>query len=278
MQSRWLPCDPQTKVDRVPMQTEQARSRSGATRRYGSTLLFVCLSLFAQEYEQGIALIEKRQFDAAIPLLTRAAAARPGDAQVHKALGVAHAARNDYELAEPAFGRACELDAKLLDACYYHGRALYALNRFEAALAALRRAPEGWRVSVGIAQAIEALDRPADAETEFRKALALCRDASPQPGVALSQFLIRQGRQAEAIEPLKAVLLRHPKSGEAHVLIGRVMLDRGQHQAAMEHLKQAVAIDPRSAQAHLLLANAYVKAGRPQDAKPHFEEAAQHAK
>jgi Flp pilus assembly protein TadD len=262
----------------VPMQTEQERWRSSAARRYGSTLLFICFSLGAQDYEQGVALIEKRQFDAAIPLLARAAAARPGDAQVHKALGVAHAARNDYELAEPAFGRACELDAKLLDACYYHGRALYALNRFDAALAALRRAPEGWRVSVGIGQAMEAFDRPVEAETEFRKALALCRDASPQPGVALAQFLIRQGRQGEALHPLQAVLRRYPNSGEARTLLGRVLLDRGEHLAAMEHLKQAVAIDPKSSQAHLLLANAYVKSGRPQDAKPHFAEAAQNAK
>jgi len=234
--------------------------------------------LYAQEYEQGVALIEKGQFEAAIPLLTRAVAARANDARVHKALGVAHAARGEYDLAEPAFARACHLDSKLQDACYYQGRALYALNRFEPSIDALRKAAAGWRVSLGIAQALEALGRASEAEPEFRKALAMCRDVDPQPGVAWGQFLIRQGRQGEALAPLEAVLTRFPKSAEAHTHLGRVWLDRGDHAAAITHLKQAVASDPRSAQAHLLLAKAYVLAGRPADAQPHFQEAASHAR
>jgi tetratricopeptide (TPR) repeat protein len=222
-------------------------------------------------------LIEKGQFDAAIPLLTRVAAARPNDAQVFKALGVAHAARGEYDAAEPAFAKACGLNPQLPDACYYYGRALYALNRFDASLDALRRAPAGWRVSLGIAQALEALGRN-ESEAEFRKALAACRDADPQPGVAFAQFLIRQGRQTEAVAPLETVLKRFPRSAEAHTHLGRLLLDRGDHSAAIDHLRQAVAIDEKSAQAHLLLANAYVQAGRQQDAKPHFEEAARYAK
>lgn len=260
------------------MQTEQERLRSGAARRYVTTVLFLCLPLPAQDYEQGVSLIEKGQFDAAILLLTRASAARANDARVHKALGVAHAARGDYELAEPSFAKACGLDAKLPDACYYHGRALYALNRFEPSITALRKAAPGWRASLGIAQSLEALDRASDAEAEFRKALAMCRDADPQPAVALGVFLIRQGRQTEAFAPLEAVVKQHPKSAEAHTQFGRVLLDRGDHAAALDHLKQAVAIDPKSAQAHLLLANAYIHVGRPQDAQPHFEEAARNAK
>lgn len=259
------------------MQKKRARLRSGAARRYVSTVLLMCPMLCAQDYEQGVAFIEKGQFEAAIPLLTRAASAQ-NDARAHKALGVAYAALGNYDMAEPSFGKACALDSKLLDACYYHGRALYALNRFEASIEALRRAPASWRVTLGIAQALEALGRASEAEPEFRKALVSCRDTDPQPGVALGQFLIRQGRQAEAMAPLEVVVKRFPRAAEAHIHLGRVFLDRNETASAIEHLKLAVSIDPRSAQAHLLLAKAYVQSGRPDEAKPHFQEAATYAK
>ena len=64
-----------------------------------------------------------------------------------------------YDLAEPAFGQACRLASKLADACYFQARALYALNRFEASLATMRKAGTGARVRLGEGQALEALGR-----------------------------------------------------------------------------------------------------------------------
>lgn len=234
------------------------------------------------DYDRGVALFKNGEYAAAVPFLTRATEVRPNDAQAWKALGVAYAAQFLYRQAEPAFRRACELNPRLEDACYYDGRALYALDRFAPSLevleAAAGRQPNSWRVRLGIAQALEALGRAEEAEKAFKKALSMCRDSDPGPGVALGLFLVRQGRFGEATVPLQEVLKRFPNSADAHIHLGRALLEAGNVADAVPHLERAVALAPDSAQAHLLLAKAYVRAGRAAEAQPHFEAAARGAR
>lgn len=229
------------------------------------------------DYQRGIELFQKGQAEAAIPLLIRAAQASPGDARGWKALGVAYAAQGAYELAEPPFHRACELDPKLEDGCYYYGRALYALNRFEPSLLVLARAavsnPQSWQIHLGLAQALEALARPEEAGKEFKTAVSLSQNRDPKPGTAYGLFLLRQGRIQDAVAPLEEVLKRFPASAEAHVHLGRALLYQDKDASAILHFEKAVALDPRSGQAHLLLAKAYVRIGRAADAQIHFDAA-----
>ena len=266
--------------------TAKTRHADTATRRRGDAwriltgAIIACAFGQVSDYQQGVALIEKGQFSAAVPLLTRATQARPRDAQAWKALGVAYAAQQLYSDAEPVFRRACELDARLADACYYHGRALYALDRYEASLRALELAQRAdansWKVHLGVAQALEALGRAAEAEKKFRQALSLCRNTDSQPGIAYAHFLLRQGRVTEATAPLEEVLKRFPTSAEANTHLGRALLEQGNVTGAIQHLERAVAADPSSAQAHLLLAKGYVRAGRTAEAQPHFDAAARY--
>jgi Tfp pilus assembly protein PilF len=232
------------------------------------------------DYQRGIALLQNGQSGAAIPLLIRSTQASPRDARSWKALGVAYAAQGSYELAEPGFHRACELDPKLEDACYYYGRALYALNRFEPSLQVLARAaglqPKSWQIHLGIAQTLEALVRPQEAGKEFTTALSLAENRDPKPGVAYGLFLLRQGRMDEAIAPLEEVLKRFPASAEAHIHLGRALMEQGKVTDAIPHFEKAVAIDAASGQAHLLLAKAYVRAGRASEAQVHFQAAARY--
>ncbi|MFN7920205.1 MAG: hypothetical protein U0Q16_08915 [Bryobacteraceae bacterium] len=75
------------------------------------------------------------------------------DARAWKTLGVAFASMQRYSEAEPAFAQACSLPPQLLGACYYNGRALYARIRFDASLAALRRAlpfDRSWKLHLAI--------------------------------------------------------------------------------------------------------------------------------
>lgn len=232
------------------------------------------------DYQRGIELFQKGQPEAATPLLIRATQTSPQDARSWKALGVAYAAQALYEFAEPPFRRACELDPNLDDACYYYGRALYALNRFEPSLQVLERAAgrdaKSWRIHLGIAQALEALGRPEEAGKEFTKTLSLSQNGDPKPGVAYGLFLVRQGRTEEAVAPLEEVLKRFPASAEAHIHLGRAFVEQGKIADAIRHFEKAVAIDPTSAQAHLLLAKGYVRAGRAAEALLHFEAAARY--
>ncbi len=237
-------------------------------------------SLFAQvsEYDRGVVLIQKGQPTAAVPLLILATEAHPAQARAWAALGVAYATQGMYDLAEPPFAHACDLDPKLHDACYYEGRALYALGRFEASIQVLERAdrfhPNSWKIHLGIAQALEGLGKAAEAEKEFRGTLLLGQTSDPQPSVALGLFLVRQGRSAEAIGLLDEVLRAFPSSAEAHLQLGRALLEQDKIAQALPHLEQAAKAQPASAQAHTLLAKAYVRSGRAADAQTHFEAAA----
>jgi tetratricopeptide (TPR) repeat protein len=232
------------------------------------------------DYDRGAALVEKGEFEKAIPLLSRAAEARPQDARAWKALGVAYAAQGLYGEAEPRFRRACELAPKLEDACYYAGHALYLLDRYDTALSTLEAAanldPKSWKIRLGIAQALEAQGKAAQAGQSYQGALSLCANRDPAPGAGYGRFLVRQGRLKEAIPALETVLSRFPNAPEALTQLGRALLEDGQTAAAIPRLESATALAPRSAQAHLLLAKAYVKAGRVAEAQPHFEAAAKY--
>lgn len=244
-----------------------------------SLLAAACLFGQASEYEQGVALFERGNIAAAVPHFVRAAAAEPRNAQVWKALGAAYAAQKQYAEAENAFRRSCELDPKLEDTCYYWGRALFGMGKFDAALKALERADgRSWKVRLTRAQAAEGAGDAALAEREFRAAIAGSPPNDARAGAAYGHFLLRQGRGAEAIPTLDAAAARDPRSAEAQTNLGRALLESGRTAEAVEHLGRAVALAPDSAEAQLLLGKALVRAGRAEEAQAHFEAAARNAK
>ena len=69
----------------------------------------------------------------------QAVKAAPNSATAHKWLGMTYAAQEKFVLAEQPFRRACNIDPKEPDVCYYWGRTLYSLSRFDAALRAYER-------------------------------------------------------------------------------------------------------------------------------------------
>ncbi|MBI1895860.1 MAG: tetratricopeptide repeat protein [Acidobacteria bacterium] len=232
-------------------------------------------------YHLGITLFRKGQLQAAVAPLSRALQLAPRDAQAWKALGVVYASQSLFELAAEPFGNACRLDPRLPDACYYLARSLYALNRFEPALDAYRKAlpveAAPARVYAGIAQASEALGRTADAERYFRLAeehnakapAARKLRANDDPRIAHGLFLFRQGRTHDALAPLESVAADYPNSAKARLQLGRVLYQLNRIEAALPHLQKAVELDSSSAAAHLLLARVYFRLGRPGDARRH---------
>src|SRR4051794_20478576 len=113
----------------------------------GMLLLTVGSILSAQMGDDAQGLIQRgakaflnRDFILAGECFSHAAQLRPGDARVWKSLGMAYAAQNRPELAEPAFRRACTLNSSEENACYYHGRSLFMTARFREALEAFQTA------------------------------------------------------------------------------------------------------------------------------------------
>jgi Flp pilus assembly protein TadD len=240
--------------------------------------LAICAVAHASDYDQGVALFDRGQFAAALPYLDRAAHADPQNAQKWKAVGVTYAALKQYREAEETLGRACRLDYKVPDACFFYARTLYALDRYDDALAALDRAdPRSWRARLARAESLEALGRAPQAEQEFKTSLTLCRNSDPKPAVAYAQFLIRQARAPEAIPRLEEALTAHPTNPEAHLWLGRALFDTNKLEAALPHLERAATLSPTNPQAHLLLAKALIRLGRAAEAQPHLDQAAKHA-
>lgn len=236
------------------------------------------LALVAQDagalYREGIRLFSERQPQAAIASLRQSVALEPANAGAWKALGVIHASQGDYHAAEFEFRNACERQPSLEDACLYHGRSLYLLDRFPAAIETLRRAlgvrqtADGHRL---LALSLEALSRPTEAEPEFRAAIKLAHPAAPDedPGIDYGVFLYRQARAEKAIDPLRAAITRHPDSARAHLELGCVLLQLERLEEAATHLEHSLALRdaPRT---HQLLAKTYLRQGNPEKAESHL--------
>lgn len=215
-------------------------------------------------FEEGLALAGRGEWAAARAQFARAVQEEPRQARAWKALGVASGKLEDTAASEEAFGRACQLEPKLLDVCYYHARALYVLNRFEPALAALERVrrldPRVGRTWVAIGQTHEALGQAAKAEEAFRQALAE-PDAPVEAREHFGIFLFRAGRLDEAARWLGEARRRAPRQASIALELGRVYYQQGQLPQAIAELEAAVALDPRSPPARLLLDRARRRAG-----------------
>jgi tetratricopeptide (TPR) repeat protein len=231
-------------------------------------------------YRAGLELYQQGQAEEARVYFERAVKAAP-TARHWRALGTTDASLGYYDRAEAALAQACRLDPQEEGACYHHGRVLFALDRFEAALAALEAAlrvePNPWRVRVVMAQALEPLGRAAEAEAHYRRAIELAGDsaADPDPQFHLGIFLFRQGRTEEAARELQGAVKRNPESAETRYRLARALIPLGRLQDAIWQLRHAVELNHRHTEAHRLLAQVYRRVGRPADAERHAQLAAQ---
>jgi tetratricopeptide (TPR) repeat protein len=208
-------------------------------------------------YEAGVSLLAAGRIPEARTKLEQAVKQTPGRAQAWKALGVSWAMTGDYDRAEVPFGRACKLAPKLTDVCYFHARALYALNQFAPALVVLeqlRDGLEGRRFSA-IGQALEALGKEAGAEAAFKQALG-ATDHRGESFLRYGIFLFRSGRLEQAGIALESALQLTPKSAEAHAELGRLRYQQENFGEAVRLLKEALAIEPSREAASLLLEKA----------------------
>lgn len=125
--------------------------------------------------EIGQAAFRVRDWPAAERHFAQALRDRPGSGAAHKWLGMTYAAQEKFTLAEAPLRRACQLDASDPDSCYYWGRTLFALGRFEQSVAAYEKALKTnnrpGRTYLGLALSHEKLDRSAEAKRFFRLAV-----------------------------------------------------------------------------------------------------------
>lgn len=243
-------------------------------------LIAFAFILFADsdQYARGLELFRAGKLDEAARSFAAVTETRPGFAPAWKALGVVYVAQARYALAAEPLERACTLQPDLPDACYYHGRNLYELNRYQDSLAALERALKTdrfpARIQVARARALEALGRRAAAEAAFQSAIALPRagaSADDDPRIGYGVFLMRDGRAADALAAIEPAARDYPNSARAHLELGRALFDLGRTAEAAASLERAVKLDAQSGPAALLLGRVLMHLGRRTEALPYLE-------
>lgn len=206
-------------------------------------LILLCLAPpeALEAYQKGTALFNSGRLEEAVAAYARAVELDPGNAQYWKALGAAFAKGGDYRSSVEPFAKACGLNERLTDACYYLGRNYYAVDRYADAIAPLEKAlkhdPAKSRAEAALGQALEALGRYEEAEKRLRSAVAR-RDAfDTQARVAYSQFLRRQGRPAESCKVLEEA--RQPGGEEFWFEMGLALYQAERYAEALKALEKA---------------------------------------
>jgi tetratricopeptide (TPR) repeat protein len=223
----------------------------------------------ASYYRDGLEAFRQGRAEEALHLLERAVSVDARHAPSWKVIGVIRAIRGDYAESEPAFREACKWAPELPDACFYHARSLYLLNRFQDALTGLEALPSDNRRFRIQALCVDALGRWSEAEPLYRKAIASGapgEDARIDFGVALA----RQGKANEAVPFLELAVQEGKEPGRSELELGRVLLQLERLPEARLHLERAAALSPGTAQTHLLLGRIYKRLGMEAKALEHL--------
>jgi tetratricopeptide (TPR) repeat protein len=110
-------------------------------------------------------------------------------------------------------------------------------------------------------QILETQQRYDDAETEYKKALALNPTSDGLPGLANAYMHERKFPEAE--EYLRKLVQIHPEEAAAHIQLGRVLAAQGKNDDAIAELLAGLKTTPSNFNAQRDLADIYVTAGKP---------------
>ena len=107
---------------------------------------------------------------------------------------------------------------------------------------------------------LEKQDKFADAEQEYKQALAL--DPSSDALTGLANIYMRGRRFPEAAEVLTKVVAQHPENAAAHVQLGRVLAAEGKNDPAVTELQAGAKLAPNDVSVQRDLADLYSSMGK----------------
>ena len=199
------------------------------------------------------------------------AALRPGEAWIHRGLGLAYHMQGLHRQAVSPLEKALTLDAALPGAALYLGISYYRTNRFSEAEATLAKAPEiasnQHLAYYWLGTARRALGKHRIAIESLEHAVEL----NPEDLEGL--HLLARG-YAEYSDELHGTLSKvAPDSAPAHLLAAKDLAADGVWQAALAAVDRAIAADAAFAEAHVVKQRMYSREGRGYaEAGPFLEE------
>jgi len=201
--------------------------------------------------------------DVALSLFQDILAENPTVTSAYLGVGDIYIIKQDYEKAEPAYGRAARLEPRNYDAQYGHGLALQMLERFVEAIRAYHRAltirPESFNANLNIATTYLQMGEPESAIVFAEKAV----EQNPQDGPArvnLGAAYERVGRNADAVVQYEAAIELMEPSPQVMMNLINVLSKDQRYNEAVNTAEFLVKIEP-SAQAYERLGWGYFKLG-----------------
>lgn len=196
----------------------------------------------------GLVLLDRDRPAAALPFLQRALRLRPEAPGVLHNIGRAQAARGESARALVYFERALKLwgedDVASVRLHFDRGNALFALNRWEEAAQAYRR--------------------------------ALSLDPAYAPArLNLGAALVNLGDNEGAVVALELAVDYEAERVAIYQLIASDYLSRDEHEAALTQLRRARKLDARNPQTYLLLGRALDASGQPAASRAALDTACQ---
>ncbi len=212
----------------------------------------------------AVPLIQKRDFDRAIPLLEKAVAANPRLVQAQSDLGFAYNAKGLYDKAIPCLKRAIQLAPRHVIAHNNLGAAYYGKGLHDEAIVCYKKAleldPNHAVAHRNLGFAYKAKQLADQAIPCFEKAIELEPqhvDAYHELGLACNA----KGLHDRAIACLKKAVVLDPKHVDAHNSLGFAYNRKGLHDEAIPCFQKALELNPKHASALNNLGFAYNAVG-----------------
>jgi tetratricopeptide (TPR) repeat protein len=260
-------------------------------------------SLYSALFNLGFMHYSRGKFEAAIPYLSKAGEAQPGEFNAHYVLGAALVRVERNEEALHAWRKAVALrpdHVRLMTLmAVEYGKGRYFSESRKIALQALELQdsdPNLWFVAlkayqddgdhVGALQLTTRLiekfpnlaranfehgfelyraARPSEALPYIRKAMEM-ESGYEEPFFFYGEILMNEGRYEEALPPLRKAVAIKPDYISAWVGLARALMRVEKYDEAVAELEHAVAADPRHPQPHLLLSQLYFRLGEEEKA------------
>ncbi len=160
---------------------------------------------------------------------------------------------------------------------YLLGRTQYnrdhAFDAFQSFQRCLELRPRDIRAEYNLGLAYEKLQRPVDAISAYQTAIAWQtgkKEQDPQPYLDLGTLLLREGKTAEALGPMRQAVDFGPRNALANQELGLALERLGRYEEAVEALQRAAALAPGAEQPHFFLGRIFRHLGRIADAAAEY--------
>jgi Flp pilus assembly protein TadD len=225
------------------------------------------------DFEEGRRLLSRGEAAAAIPLLSKAVAAAPGNAIFHDLLGQAFWATGARQLAFAQYDEGARLDrvrfgTRLAERLAVSGRETDAAKAYEEVLYS---DPENPAAQEGLGLMQYRLGNFAKAVPLLQR-VASARRSDPVLQQEVAYALQASGDTPGAIAAYRNVLALAPGADTSRSLLGGLLYERGQPEAAIALLREGIEQSPQVPLLRLHLANMLERSGRPQEAAQNYHE------